>query len=375
MATALAALEEVYAGRPSRPRAYAATGRPVVGVVGADVPVELVDAAGALAYRLHGSPDRIGEQARAILGDSVDPVAHSVLTQLLDGSLAFLTGVVVSRDSQASLQLFYALRELRRREPHLPPVQLLDLLHLPTPHTARYNEARLAQLAARLADWTGTVPGAERLAASVARVRRVRALLRRVSELRRGARPVLTGTQVLHVHGAVAALPPEDADPLLERVLAEAAGPVRVGRRVFLTGSAQDTDEVYRVLEDDLGCLVVGEDSDWGDLALTVDPSGADLAALGVAYRDRGPAAATSAIPRRAAWTAEQLRRCSAEVFLAVVREHDEAPAWDFPAQAAAAGLGVPAALLARQPYRVPAGALRDALDGASPLAPAGGRS
>jgi benzoyl-CoA reductase/2-hydroxyglutaryl-CoA dehydratase subunit BcrC/BadD/HgdB len=363
-----AALEEIYASRPQVVRALADTGRPVIGVVGADVPVELVAAAGAVAYRLHGSPDRISEEARAILGGALDPVAHSVLTQLLDGSLAFLTGVVVSRDSQSSLQLFYALRELRRVAPHrpLPPVELLDLLHLPTAHTARYDEARLGRLAEQLAGWTGVAPTSQRLAEATAAAGRVRALLRRISDLRRGSRPVLTGTQVLRVLGAATALPPEDAVPLLEAVVADPAGaPSAEGRRrVFLTGSSHDHDEVYRALEEELDCLVAGEDSDWGDLALTVDPAGADLASLAVAYRDRGPAAPTASIPRRAAWTAEQVRRCAADVLLSVVREHDEAPAWDYPAQAASSC--VPAALLARQPYRVAPADLRTALDAAT---------
>ncbi|WP_324278077.1 hypothetical protein [Blastococcus brunescens] len=54
------------------------------------------------------------------------------------------------------------------------------------------------------------------------------------------------------------------------------------------------------------------------------------------------------------------MRGSRADLLLAVVREHDEAPAWDFPAQEAAAG--VPAVQLARQPYRTDADELRGAL-------------
>ncbi|MGY1809461.1 2-hydroxyacyl-CoA dehydratase [Blastococcus sp. SYSU D00669] len=352
-------LAELYAARPEHVRAL---GRPVVGVVGADVPAELVEAAGAVAYRLHGSPNLVSDEAREVLGNALDPVAHAVLTRLLDGSLAFLTGLVVSRDSQSSLQLFYALRELRRLEPHrpLPPVVLLDLLHLPTAHTARYDEVRLRQLAGTLAGWTGTAPTPARLAAAVAAAARVRGLLRDL-------RPRVPGTTALHAVGVASALPAADVVPLLEQVLAE-ADQVPGGRRVFLTGSGQDTDELYRALEEELGCLVMGEDHDWGALALPADPPAADLGALALAYRDRGPAAPTASIGRRAAATAERVRDAGADLLLAVVREHDEAPAWDFPAQAAA--VDVPAVLLARQPYRVDADALRAAV-----AVPAGSRS
>ncbi|SFK53025.1 2-hydroxyacyl-CoA dehydratase family protein [Geodermatophilus ruber] len=369
-AAALDRLEQVYSSRPGTVRALAEQGRRVIGVVGADVPVELVEAAGAVAYRLHGHPDVLSAEAQEVLGASLDPVAHSVLTQVLGGSLTFLDGLVVSRDSQASLQLFYALRELRRLEPHraIPPLHLLDLLHLPTEPTARYDEVRLGRLADVLGSWTGQ-PVTAGLTASVAAVAELRHLLREVSDLRRGPRPVLTGTRVLRVLGAAAALPTDVSLPLLRR-LVDGAGALPAlpqGRRVYLTGSAQDHDEVYVALEAALGCLVVGEDTDWGDLALSADVGGADLGALARAYRDRGPAAATASLPRRAAWTAEQVRRSAAEVLLGVVREHDEAPAWDFPAQrAAVAADGVPSALLARQPYRVLATDLRSALGSAT---------
>lgn len=374
MEAGLARLEEVYATRPAVARALADAGRRVVGVVGADVPPELVDAAGGVAYRLHGHPDRITDEARDVLGPAVDPVAHSILSQVLDGSLGFLTGLVVSRDSQASLQLFYAMRELRRLDPDrpIPPVHLLDLLHLPTARTTRYDEVRLRQLAAELEGWTGTAVTAERLEGSVRAVGEVRDRLRAVAGLREGPAPALTGTQVLRAFGAATVLPPEDARELLDGVLADARpGAVEVrGRRVFLTGSAQDCDDLYVALEHDLGHQVVGEDHDRGALALTVDVASADLGSLAVGYRDRGPSAPTAAVPRRARWTAQQAARCGADLLLGVVREHDEAPAWDWPAQHAAAGL--PGALLARQSYRVPTGALAAALHAAAP-AGAGG--
>jgi benzoyl-CoA reductase/2-hydroxyglutaryl-CoA dehydratase subunit BcrC/BadD/HgdB len=364
---ALDRLAELYAGRPDQASARAAAGTPVVGVVGADVPAELVEAAGAVAYRLHGSPDLVSDEAREILGASLDPVVHSLLTRLLDGSWAFLSGLVVSRDSQSSLQLFYALRELRRIEParRLPPVVLLDLLHLPTEHTARYDEVRLRQLTDQLADWTGTPATPDRLADAVRSVGRVRALLREVSALRAQGR--LPGTAALQAVGVATASPAVDVVPLLEQVVAE-AGEVPAGRRLFVTGSGQDTDELYRLLEEELGCRVVGEDHDWGPLALPAEPVAPDLASLARAYRDRGPAAPTASIARRAAATAGRVRGARADLLLAVVREHDEAPAWDFPAQAEA--VDVPAVLLARQPYRVDVDELRAAV-----AVPAGSRS
>ncbi|SHG15795.1 2-hydroxyacyl-CoA dehydratase family protein [Geodermatophilus nigrescens] len=343
-------------GRRDRARERAAGGVPVVGYVGADVPGELVEAAGACPVRLSGIPGRTSAEADRLLGAAVDPAVSSVLAQLLDGDWRFLTGLVVSRDSQASLALFYVLRELRRLEPglQLPPVHLLDLLHLPRASTTRYDAARVAQLAEVLAGWTGTAVTGDGLARAVAGARRVRSLLRDAQRLRRADRPGLSGTTALHVHGAVTAMPgAEAAERLGELLAAAAAGPALPARpRLFLTGSAQDHDRLYVAVEDE-GWHVVGEDHDRGDLALTVDvPGWAGTDEIARAYQHRGPAAATSSIRAHAEWTAAEAAACRADLLLAVVREHDEAPAWDLPVQRErAAALGIGTAALLRQPY------------------------
>jgi hypothetical protein len=126
-----------YRSRWDRVRDRVAAGTPVVGVVGADVPPELVEAAGAVAVRLTGEPEPPSAEALHVLGAAVDAPTLTLLTRLLAGGATGLAGLVVSRDCQSSLALFYALRELRRLDPEreLPPVHLLDLLHLPRAST------------------------------------------------------------------------------------------------------------------------------------------------------------------------------------------------------------------------------------------------
>jgi benzoyl-CoA reductase/2-hydroxyglutaryl-CoA dehydratase subunit BcrC/BadD/HgdB len=328
---------------------WRAAGRPVAGYVGADVPVELLTAGGFLPLRLAGDPDADRSAGDTYLGTGVDPVARSVLTRLLDGAYGPLDALVVSRDCEASLRLFYAVRELRRIEPGLglPPVHLVDVLHLPHRTTTRYVLAKVRELREQVGRWAGRPVDDDALAAAVAAHDRLRALLGALTEQRRGTPCWLTGSEALAVVAATTMLPVDEACAYVESVLAEPRPPAS-GTRVFLTGSSHDCPHVYAALEG-AGLLVVGEDHDWGDL-LAARPVGEPTElALAERYQHAGPAAPRSSVRARAAHTAAGVRASAAELLISYVREHDDAPPWDFPAQRAAAG--VPAVLVERQPY------------------------
>ncbi|CAM3520151.1 2-hydroxyacyl-CoA dehydratase family protein [Kibdelosporangium persicum] len=321
---------------------------PVIGYVGQDVPVELVTAAGALPVRLAGRPGTDVTAGETYLGRGVDRWVVSVLTRLLGGEYGRLDRLLVSRDCEASLRLFYAVRELRRVEPGLglPEAYLVDVLHLPHWTTTRYDRIRFAELVAVLERWTGTRLTPAAVAAAIGLHDERRELLRAVSALRRELR--LTGVQALAVFGAV--LPVAEHNQLL-RDLMESSLDVHSGRRVFLTGSAHDTPDVYLVLEK-AGFVVVGEDHDWGDLLASRLVGEPTLDALVERYQYNGPTAARASIADRAAYTARAAVECGAELVVSYVRRNDDAPPWDFPAQAAALRAhGIPAVLVDRQEY------------------------
>lgn len=340
---------------------------PVIGYVGADVPVEYITALGMLPLRLAGDPDTPSTSGDRYLGTGLDPAARSVLTRILGRDFGPLDGIVVSRDCEASLRLFYALRELRRVEPALvlPPVHLVDVLHMPHRTTTRYVRAKLRQLRATLETWAGRPADDAALAEAIEAHDRLRELLARVALLRRRRPARLTGTQALSVVAATTTLPVGRATELLEQLLAEADQlPEHEGLRVFLTGSPHDTAHVYTALED-RGLLVVGEDHDWGDLLFHRRTGAPTEAALAERYQYNGPAAPRASVRARAAHTGRAARACGAEALISYARVHDDAPPWDYEAQRTATGL--PAVLLSRQPY----GALgRDAVDALAGLRP-----
>jgi benzoyl-CoA reductase/2-hydroxyglutaryl-CoA dehydratase subunit BcrC/BadD/HgdB len=198
--------------------------------------------------------------------------------------------------------------------------------------------------------------------------RGLRAELDRAQELRREGR--LSGRHSLHLFAAADSLDPDAAAALIRAALAERSGVEPVAeRRLFFSGSAQDDDAVYAALES-LGLHIVGEDHDWGQLQLTVDtspaaPSTDPLHVLAAAYHRRGPAAASSSMGERAAWSADQAQAAGADGVLCYTRAFDDAPAWDYPVQREHLHqVGIASVLLDRQPLDPHPEALREAVEG-----------
>lgn len=352
MNDALRRLRDAYEDRDAVIRRWRATGAPVVGCVGADVPVELVTAAGALPVRLAGDPRRDRGDADRYLGTGLDPASRSILAGLLSGGRE-LDLLLVSNDCAGSLRLFYTVRELRRlgAAPHLPRTHLVDVLHLPHRTTTRYNLVRLTELRELLERWSGRRIGDAELAGAIAEHDEARRLLAGLRRHRTADRPVLSGTEALFAIGAGAALPVREHAELLDRLTTGSDGRDTAhggAPRIYLTGSAHDGPEVYREIED-AGYVIVADDHDWGDALAEPLVGGPTLTALAERYQYRGPTAARSAVRARARQAADTAARSRPDLLVSYVRELDEAPAWDFRAQSAA--VGVPAVLLERRRY------------------------
>jgi benzoyl-CoA reductase/2-hydroxyglutaryl-CoA dehydratase subunit BcrC/BadD/HgdB len=342
-----AALDRLFAALADRhapARAWAATGRPVVGYVGTEVPLELVMAAGALPVRITGWPPGDTSDV-AVCGRAFDGTELHIAAKLLAGDHAPLDLVLVAHDCEASLQLFYLLRELRRRDPAgVPETHLVDLRHLPRPSTTAYNVVRLNQLVTLLEQRLGTTLTDDAIARSAERLDATRAQWQRLLALR-VAPPRLTGTEAFAVVDAAGALPIDEYLPLLERVVAEVETRTPVpGHPAFLTGSAHDGPAVYETIET-AGFVIVGEDHAGSTVFATPVGPAPTIERLAEWHRDRGPTTASATAAQRAAATAAAVRRTGAACLISYARTLDEAPAWDFGAQVAASG--VPAAFVA----------------------------
>jgi benzoyl-CoA reductase/2-hydroxyglutaryl-CoA dehydratase subunit BcrC/BadD/HgdB len=300
-----------------------------LGYVGADIPRELVEAAGLVPIRLRGTGPA-DPLAESVLGSRVDPPIRRILAALLRGDLP-IDFLLLGHDSDSSVRLHDALRRLSRTD--LPELWFVDLLHLPTETTATYDLGRLRELVAVLERWSGQPVTDESLRTAIREGNRTRRLLAQLAELRRGSSPRLPGTAALAVIGATTMLPAAESNALLEQLLAESHLTVPALRRVYVTGSSHDTLDLYRALESD-GSVIVGEDHDWGEALADglVDEHGDPLAAIAARYRSGSTTAIRHETAARAEHVAREAEAARADVVVSWIRTGDDALGWGLPA-------------------------------------------
>lgn len=305
----------------------------VIGVIGNDVPRQLLLAAGARPYRLTGSWDaEIHAEASELLG-AADAVTARILSELR-AQREDLDALVICNDSQSHLRLFYALRATGSDL----PLHLLDVPEGGSTAVRKFAEGQYRALIDFCGRITGRRPDAQSLRAAAAVEQALGRALARLREARRATPPTCSGSRALEIYLAASRLHPVDAV-----VEADAAhGAPTPGVRVHMTGSSHPDPSVYRELEE-RGCAIVGEDHDTGDNAWLGQAFVADrvdevIAGLVEAHFARVSASSGAFSAERAELTATMAMDEHADIVAAFVRELDEAPLWDLSDQIAALG-------------------------------------
>lgn len=312
------------------------TTAPVIGIVGNDVPRQLVLATGAIPHRLFGSwAGPVSDRAASLLG-AVDPVAARILTDLLASAAgpAAPAALVVCNDSASHLRLFYVLRLLTAEG--LPPVHLLDLPRRDSPAARRFAARRLQAMTLFCTEVTGRVPGPAELGAAAETERRIGVAVSALRDRRRASPPRVTGTAALGALIDALSAPPDEGTARLDAAVSDVDPEAA---RLHVAGSGQPDPSVYAVIEQ-AGTVIVSDDVDTGDLAWIGEAADGDLdhvcAALAERHFARDVAAPVSLIAERAAGAERRAGAAAATIALSVRRRGDDGPAWDLTATRAA---------------------------------------
>ena len=316
------------------------TGRRL-GIVGNDVPRQLVLAAGFVPTRLTGSWDGSLDPRAAELLGAVDIVTVRVLTGIL-ARTPTLGALVICNDSQAHLRLFYVLRMLAGEG--LPPVRLLDLPRRDSAAARRFAAFQLEELARFLSEVSRHPLDEAALRGAADAESLVGEAVGALRQRRRSVPPAVRGATALHALHAAMSSTPEDAIAILDAARDESR-PDHV--RVHITGSAHPDASLYRALES-ADVVVVSDDHDTADLAwIGAAVPSADLAAvcegLAALHFARDPASAVGLISERVSASLSRAVQARAEAVVSLIRPLDDAPSWDAAETASAfAGAGIP---------------------------------
>lgn len=338
-----------------------------VGYVSDLIPVELIEAAGLRPLRVGGQGitdtplvDRVWDSRRRA---DADAIADGILEQALGGAFADFALLAIPHTTKAIEGIATAIEAARREGVEgLPPIHLLDRSYLTGLMSSEYNTRQFRAFAERL----GSI-GAELSDDAVEAACRAYRDLQQVKDELAALRRVPGG----HLAGAVAVeslldtwtMPATEAASRLRDSIAAAAPAPAAGSgiRIFLAGSATDTPDWHRAIEE-RGGVVIAEDDDWGPIAIA-EPADDPLRALARRFCEPTPSAVSYPMSTRIEATLARVQRAEPDLVLAVVRSGDELGIWETPQLLRLlAGRGIPAVHLPGQPY-VPDAAALAALD------------
>jgi benzoyl-CoA reductase/2-hydroxyglutaryl-CoA dehydratase subunit BcrC/BadD/HgdB len=259
-------LRSTYADPYAAARAHRSSGGKVVGYFLNSVPEELIIAAGCFPVRLRGEFNQQSALAERYMEEYMDGEVRSIFGALLHGRFDFVDLIVIPRNSEVYLQLYYFLLEIPRWESQIrvPPIYLFDLLQTPSSATLRYVTGRLHALAERLTEISGREITSESLSGAIVRINAKRVLLNKTSALWKSDKTSLTGVDALATISCASFMQHDDYVATLTALLDEPPAALGPRVRLMIKGSPQ-ADVRFTALVESLGGAVVAHDHLWGD--------------------------------------------------------------------------------------------------------------
>ncbi|WP_180994352.1 2-hydroxyacyl-CoA dehydratase subunit D [Bacillus sp. Marseille-P3661] len=355
--TSLEYLEQIYAERDQRALELKKEGKKIVGILGNDVPEEILIAADMIPIYIFGDPNGDMNHANRYLETGSTPLVRAQFERIINGSYSYLDYLVISSSADSITRAFYYLRSIRKVEPEMkiPELYYFDFLHSMNRTSALYNRDRAREFRQKVESWAGKKITDESIRKALITCNENRELLSKLNDLRIAKEPCVSGVQALIISSVSLCIPKDEHNRLLRSFLRDEKFPKLSGVRLFVTGSTHDHTEFYELVESS-GAIIVGEDHDLGSrlyegkLDLTVDP----IDTITDRYHFRIPSTRQSTVSVRVDALVNEVQHCGAQGVIFFIHNDDDAPSWDYPEQRKALeNLGIKVLLLDRQNYKL----------------------
>ena len=280
----LAKAKEIYKDRAHRAKELKTEGKKIIGYLCIYPVLEMINALDLVPYRILGDMREPVTKADACLPTVVCPFLRSTLDLGLKGRYDFLDGVVMAHVCDVGEKTAHIWDDYLN-----PPYSFF----IDTPHTV--HKAAQAEHKELLKDFkkslelfTGKELSPIKLKGAIQVYNKQRTLVRQLYDLRKVDPPLISGVETLQVMVALASIPVEEGNALLEQVISELKerkdGPQKKAARLLVWGAIIDDVALIEMIEG-LDANVVMDDTCVGtrcyfpDVKLTDDPLD------GLAYR------------------------------------------------------------------------------------------
>lgn len=332
-------LLQAYQNREAAPEAFRRSGGKVVAKLGFDVPDELILASGMMPVQVYADPVRPLKKTDTYLEFAFDPMVRGQFEKLVDGTYAQQADfLAISNSTDVIIRVYLYLREIQRQNLEtLPPMTFLDWLFTRNRLHQDRNELIVKLFMEQLEQWSGAPLTEEAIRQAMETCNADRRALRRIGALRQAAQPRISGSEALVIIGSAGFMDRQTHTRLTEAVADAAENwPVLTGKRIFVTGSAQEDTQLYDWIEGG-GAVVVGEDHDWGGRSYDRDcnPDYPPVRAIVDRYMLREFSSKKAFVSQRVEALDRQVDAAGAQAVIFYSNLYEEAASWDYPSQKA----------------------------------------
>lgn len=335
---AFQALKDVYDNREKVLLEQKEKGTIIVGELGCDVPDELILAAGMFPVHIYADPQKPLLETDRYLEYAFDPVVRAQFEKIVDGTYGELIDyLAVSNSTDVIIRIYLYLREMHRQGmgKNLPPVEFIDWMFTRNRMHQVRNEDTIKIFWEAVETWAGRKITEEEVKKAAEICNADREALREMAKLRRAEEVRINGSEALVIIGSAFFMDREEHTRLVKEVTEDAKSwPVIDGPRVYFTGSGQEDTGFYDMVEDS-GCVIVGEDHDWGDRYYERDYNTvyAPVRAIVDRYMLREFSSKKAFVSQRVEALNREVEEAGAQAVIFATNIYEEAASWDYPSQ------------------------------------------
>jgi benzoyl-CoA reductase/2-hydroxyglutaryl-CoA dehydratase subunit BcrC/BadD/HgdB len=252
----LSTVERYYEDYGLRAKELKAEGKKLIGYICSLVPLEIIDAAGCIPFRVRGDVREPVTTGDTLLETIVCPYYRSCFDLSAKQKYDFLSGLVIPHGCDSMVRSFSAWS-------YSLPYPYFHFVNIPSvcvESSFEFFRAELDTFRKSLEKFTGKAITDEDLTRAIRVHNENRDKVRGLYEFRKTDPPLLSGTELTRVLTVGSSLPMDEANPLFDQVLAEISrrdrASIKKGPRILMDGACLDNIELIKLVEEIGGNVV-----------------------------------------------------------------------------------------------------------------------
>jgi benzoyl-CoA reductase subunit C len=273
----MAKVDKYYEAYGLRARELSQEGKKIIGYICSFVPLEMITAAGCVPFRVRGNVREPITKGDTLMETIVCPFIRSCFDLSVKGHYRFLSGMVIPHGCDSMVRGYSAWNYSL----NLPYFHFVNIPSVVKDSSFEFFHDELNAYRKSLEKFIGKPITDADLSAAIKVHNENRTKVRSLYEFRKADPPILSGTELAKTLIVAASLPIEEANALLDDVLAEMGGrkesPYKAGPRILIDGPCVDNMELMKIIENLGGHVVTdticnGTRDNWPRANEKIDP-------------------------------------------------------------------------------------------------------